>query len=93
MSFGETQTQSSSAAPAQPEIGITTVVKDLANAVVENQSISSNIKAALGISEPKPLQGESVAGSASLVSVIRGITSQVYSNNQNLIDVLRHINS
>lgn len=92
MAFGEIQGQS--AAPSAPEVGLTTVTKDLANALMENASIAENIKNSLGISNPPPNATTGVIeGNASLVSVIRGLTGRVYSTNQNLLDVLRHINA
>lgn len=92
MAFGEIQGQSA-VPPTAPEVGLTTVTKDLANALMENASIAENIKSSLGISNQPSTMAANGTDSASLVSVIRGLTGRVYSTNQNLLDVLRHINA
>jgi hypothetical protein len=82
------------AAQTPPEIGLTTAVKDLAGALMENASLAANIKEGLGISTPNTVNASAPTDkSASLVSVIRGMTGQVYSTNKNLMDVLQHIHN
>lgn len=92
MSFGESQAMAGTPADRAPEIGITTAVKDLGSALMENASITDNIKSALGISNPEN-GAKGSDPSASLASVIRQMTSRIHSTNGNLLDILRHINS
>lgn len=94
MAFADLNQPGCPSAPQPPDAGIKSAVKDLAVAVMENAAIAENIKQSLGISSPNQAsQAVSKDEVNSMAQFIRQATSRVYSTNEQLLQVLRHLES